>query len=202
MRTFLAIPIPAVVQDVIQQQQQQLEALLATARLSRMVRWTPPPSVHLTLRFLGETAEEQRRDLPPRLTRISANGRPFTLALGEIGCFPNLRTPAIVWLGLQPADETLDQIQQQIELAVQAVGFPADSKPFRPHLTIGRLGRQVTPPQVRAIGQTFAQHLAMTTTPNTGRATFVVDHLEQIQSQLQPAGPIYTPLQRFTFAVV
>lgn len=193
--------MPATVQGFIAQQQQQLEALLVTARLSRTVRWTQPTAVHLTVRFLGETTDQQRRDLQPRLTHITANQQPFPLTLGAVGCFPNLRAPSIVWLGLQPADATLHQLQQQIELAVQAVGFPAERKPFRPHLTIGRLGRQVTPPQVRAIGQLFAQHLATPAAPSPAHVTLVVDHIDHIQSQLQPAGPIYTRIARFNFAL-
>lgn len=199
MRTFLAISIPSVVQASIRQQQQQLETQLTTAGFGRLVRWTPPTAVHLTLRFLGETTEEQRRELQPQLTHITANQPPFPLTLGEMGCFPNLKTPSIVWLSLQATDESLYRLQKQIEVAVQALRFPAEHKPFRPHLTIGRMGRQVTPPQVRAIGQLFAQHVATTVIPQSRRAEFVVDHLEFIQSQLQPTGPIYTPLQRFNF---
>ncbi len=202
MRTFIAIALPAAIQSTIQQRQQQLETMLTTARLSQTVRWTPPAAVHITLRFLGETTEPQRRDLQARLTRITANQPSFPLTLGDLGCFPNLRAPSIVWLGLWSADETLNHLQQQIELAAQAVGFPTERKPFRPHLTIGRMGRQVAPSQVRAIGQHFSHYLATTTADSsahaeTGRVAFVVDHIDHIQSRLQPTGPIYTRLQRF-----
>ncbi|MCE7986522.1 MAG: RNA 2',3'-cyclic phosphodiesterase [Caldilinea sp. CFX5] len=207
MRTFIAISLPAAVQSAIQQRQQQLETVLTTARLNRTVRWTPPAAVHVTLRFLGETSEAQRRDLQARLTRVTAHQQPFPLTLGELGCFPNLRAPAIVWLGLWSADETLNQLQQQIELAAQAAGFSAEHKPFRPHLTIGRMGRQVAPSQVRAIGQLFSQSLATTAADpsaraETARITFVVDHIDHIQSQLQPAGSVYTPLHLFNFATL
>lgn len=207
MRTFIAISMPATVQGAIQQRQQQLEAALTTAHLNRTVRWTPPAAIHLTLRFLGETTEPQRRDLQSRLLHIAANQRPFSLALGELGCFPNLRAPAIVWLGLRSAVEPLKQLQQQVELAAQGVGFPAERKPFRPHLTIGRMGRQVASPQVRAIGQLFSQYFATAAADpsartDAGRVEFVVDHIDHIQSQLQPAGPVYTSLDLFNFAAL
>lgn len=206
MRTFVAIPLPPPVQHTIQQQQQQLESVLATARLSRTVRWTPPTAIHITLRFLGETTAAQGRDLQARLTQLTANQQPLPLTLGGLGCFPNLRAPAIVWLGLVLVDETLNHLQQQIELAAQAVGFPAERKPFRPHLTIGRMGRQAAPAQIHTIGQLFSQYLATTATDQSARAetarvTFVVNHIDHIQSQPQPAGPRYTPLHQFNFAV-
>lgn len=205
MRTFIAITLPITVQGAIQQQQQQLETMLTTARLNRTVRWTPPAAVHLTLRFLGETTEPQRRDLQSRLTQITATQQPLPLALGELGCFPNFRAPTIVWIGIVPADQRLTHLQQQIEVAVQAVGFPAERKPFRPHLTIGRMERQASSAQVRAVGQHFSQQLATTAADpsahaETARLEFVVDHIEHIQSQLQPAGPLYTTLHRFNFA--
>jgi 2'-5' RNA ligase len=202
MRTFIAISLPAAVQDAIQQQQQQLETRLITAHLNRTVRWTPPTAVHITLRFLGETNEPQRYDLQARLQHITANQHPFSLTLGQLGCYPNLRAPAIVWLGLRSAAEPLRQLQRQIELAAQAVGFPAERKPFRPHLTIGRVGRQVASSQVRAIGQLFSQHWAAISADQSAYTEFLVDHIDHIQSQLQSAGPVYTPLHLFNFAAL
>lgn len=201
MRTFLAIPVPVAVQGIIEQKQQQLEALLATARLQRTIRWTPPAAVHLTLRFLGETSDQQCREIGSRLAYVALQQGPLSLTLREVGCFPDLRAPTIVWLGLQATGGTLMQLQQAVEEAAQAVGFPAERKPFRPHLTIGRMGRQVAPPQLRAIGQLFTQHPTTTAPPPQADGAFVADHMVHLQSQLQPAGPVYTPLQTFKFTL-
>ena len=202
MRTFVAIPIPPPVQFFIAQKQQQLEALLTSAHLQQTIRWTPPASVHLTLRFLGETTEQQCQDLQTHLMRLTLAQSSFALSLQEVGGFPTLRAPAIVWLGLQSTAGALLLLQQQVEAAAQAVGFPAERKAFRPHLTLGRMGRQVASPQVRAIGQWLTQHLKTTSAPAQAGGTFVVDHLVHLQSQLQPAGPVYTPLQSFNFAQI
>lgn len=200
MRTFLAIEIPPAVHTIIRQTQQEIETLLAAAQHSSAIRWTAPAAVHLTLRFLGETTEEQRRQLQEGCLGLTARQKPFTLTVQEAGCFPNVQAPNIIWLGLQPADQTLFQLQAKIEQTAQRVGFAAEPKPFRPHLTIGRLRHTIERPQQRAIGQILARALA-TIQPSRSPATvFVATHVVHMQSQLEPTGARYIPLQLFKFS--
>lgn len=199
MRTFLAIEIPPPIHTLIRQTQQELETRLAAAHHGQTIRWTAPAAVHLTVRFLGESTDEQRRLLQGVLPRLATEQKPFTLTVQEVGCFPHVHAPTIIWLGLQPTDQTLFQFQAQIEQAAQAAGFAAERKPFRPHLTIGRMRHAIERSQQRAIGQILARGLA--TPPNrllTG--AFVVTSLVHMQSELEPAGARYTPLQLFKFS--
>lgn len=199
MRTFLAIEIPPAIQTIIRQAQQALEHRLTAAQQRQAIRWTAPAAVHLTLRFLGETTAEQQRLLQDALPRLVAGHSPFALSVQEIGYFPNVHAPNIVWLGLQPADQTLFQLQGQLEQAAQAVGFAAERKPFRPHLTIGRLRQSITQPQQRAIGQLLAGEPAtpLNRPPNS---RFMVNSIVHMQSELEPTGARYTPLQIFKLA--
>lgn len=192
MRTFLAIEIPPSVQTLIRQAQQALEQRLTTAEHSQAIRWTAPASVHLTLRFLGDTTAEQQRLLQDALPRLVAAHRSFALSVQEIGYFPNVHTPSIVWLGLQPIDQTLFQLQAHLEQAVQAVGFAAERKPFRPHLTIGRMRQSIMRPQQRAIGHVFARGAIALPTRD-----FIVNNIVHMRSELEPTGARYTPLQIF-----
>lgn len=200
MRTFLAIEIPPAVHTVIRQTQQEIETLLAAAHHGHAIRWTAPAAVHLTVRFLGETTEEQRRQLQEGCLRLAARQKPFTLTVQEAGCFPNVQAPNIIWLGLQPADQTLLQLQAKMEQVAQAVGFAAEPKPFRPHLTIGRLRHTIERPQQRAIGQILARALATIQPSHPPTTTFVVTHIVHMQSQLEPTGARYIPLQVFKFS--
>ena len=200
MRTFLAIEIPPAVHTVIRQTQQEIEMLLAAAHHGHAIRWTAPAAVHLTVRFLGETTEEQRRQLQEGCLRLAARQKPFTLTVQEAGCFPNVQAPNIIWLGLQPADQTLLQLQAKMEQVAQAVGFAAEPKPFRPHLTIGRLRHTIERPQQRAIGQILARELATIQPSHSPTTAFVVTSIVHMQSQLEPTGAHYIPLQLFKFA--
>lgn len=200
MRTFLAIEIPPTVHTIIRQAQQAMETLLTAAHQGQAIRWTAPAAVHLTLRFLGETTEEQRQQLQAALSGLTAKQKPFTLTVQEAGCFPNVYAPTIIWLGLQPADQTLFQLQAQLEQATQAVGFAAERKPFRPHLTIGRLRHTVERAEQRAIGQSLARMLPTIEQSHLPPSTFVVTSIVHMQSQLEPTGARYTPLQIFKFS--
>lgn len=198
MRTFLAIEPPLPVQTLIRQTQQALEQRLAAAQQSQAVRWTAPAAVHLTLRFLGETTDEQRRLLHMALPALVSAHPPFTVQVQGLGCFPTTKIPSIIWLGLHPADQTLFRLQAHLEQAAQAAGFAAERKAFQPHLTIGRLRQNITRPQQHAIGQLLAHELASAS--RQPAASFVVNRLVHLRSELEPTGARYTLLQTFQFS--
>jgi len=198
MRTFIAIELPPLIQRTVCQQQQQLEALLAQIGQRRAIHWTQPDKVHLTLRFFGETTEQQRQTLQQKLTEIASQQKPFALGLNEIGCFPNINRPNIIWLGLHHSAGLL-HLQRQIERAAQTAGFAGERKSFQPHLTIGRISRSLASFQVKEIGQRLAQLLATMRHATQAADSFVVDQVVHIQSQLQPTGAIYSPLNTFNF---
>lgn len=198
MRTFLAIELPPPVQTLIRQTQQALEQRLAVAQQSQTIRWTAPAAVHLTLRFLGETTDEQRRLLQTALPAIVSAYAPFTVQVEGLGCFPNVKAPSIIWVGLHPADQTLFRLQAQLEQAAQAAGFAAERKAFQPHLTIGRMRQSVARPQQHAVGQLLAPELASAN--HQLAASFVVKSIVHLRSELEPTGARYTPLQTFKFS--
>jgi RNA 2',3'-cyclic 3'-phosphodiesterase len=198
MRTFIAIELPKRIQQTIQQEQQQLEAWLAQTGQQRVIHWTQPAKVHLTLRFLGETTEPQRQTLQQKLTAITAQQKPFALELNAIGGFPNLNRPNIIWLGLHHST-ALDHLQAQVEKTAQAAGFAAEDQAFRPHLTIGRTSRSLATFQRKAIGQRLAQWLALPEHSVQPATTFIADQLVHMQSQIQPTGAIYNALDQFKF---
>ncbi len=197
MRTFIAIAIPATCHALIHSQQQRLAGLLRTAQQGHPISWTPPDKVHITLRFLGDTAQSQRQTLQRALTTISAAHQPFALFLEQIGCFPAWQKPSVLWLGIRDEENALLPLQQQIEQAAQAAGFVAEPKSFTPHVTIGRLHRSIARPQRQAIGQILAQQLATDASPPYPSAHFQVEQLVHMQSELQATGTRYTPLRIF-----
>ena len=151
------------------------------------VRWVSPENLHLTLRFLGDTAGEQLPGLAVGLDALGLRHRPFTLSVAGIGCFPNLRRPRVIWAGLQDAQERLGPLQQEVEEMVKGVGWPAESRSFRPHLTLGR---------VRDGKSRGHQPLVDSWTSDPPEKPFEVGSLELIESVLRPGGARYTTLHR------
>jgi RNA 2',3'-cyclic 3'-phosphodiesterase len=106
--------------------------------LGRGVKWVDPQSMHLTLKFLGETDD---RDLPVvREQLISAcDGFPaFTMQMRGTGVFPAPNRPRVYWVGLKSGD-ALITLNQKVERAMQEIGYPPEENPFKPHLTVARI---------------------------------------------------------------
>ena len=81
MRTFIAIELPAGVKQRVIERQRRLQRLLDEQGVGSAFRWTPSDNLHLTLRFLGETGDAQRRQIETALAKIAAQSHEFQLAV-------------------------------------------------------------------------------------------------------------------------
>jgi RNA 2',3'-cyclic 3'-phosphodiesterase len=102
------------------------------------VRWVDETKLHLTLKFLGEQPESLVPPLSAALDKAASQSRELDLELGAIGAFPNFRRPRIVWLGVAP-DPKLELLHHDVEVACETLGLSVDGRPFRPHVTLGRV---------------------------------------------------------------
>lgn len=100
--------------------------------------WVTADNLHLTLKFLGEVEAGRVEALGGRLCDAAIAHRRMTLDLGGAGVFPNPRAPRIVWMGVAP-DPRLELLYHDVERVCIALGFASDGRPFRPHVTLGRL---------------------------------------------------------------
>jgi 2'-5' RNA ligase len=102
------------------------------------VRWVRPEGLHLTLKFLG-TVEESRVPAVEQAFVAACVGTPsLSLSLRDFGTFPAARRPRVIWAGLE-ADPALELLAHRLESQFEAVGFPVEGRPFRPHVTLGRV---------------------------------------------------------------
>lgn len=195
MRAFIAIEMPAPVQQRLLATQRRLTQQLRLQQLDRCVRWTSANNLHLTLRFLGEIDSAQQHTLEQSLAQIAQRHARMMLFAGGVGCFPSVRRPNVIWCGVEGDVVALTGLQVAVESAVQLAGLPAEPKPFKPHLTIGRLQRHATAAQLQAVGAVVTQLAAAPA--HAGEAASAVDELLLMRSELTPSGPIYTRLRVF-----
>lgn len=134
MRLFVALNFPASVRSGL------WEAAAPLRERSFPVRWVPPDAIHLTVKFLGEAATERVAEVEAGLRRAVTEARALVLRLGGFGVFPSMDTPRIVWAGVD-SDPALELLHHDAERALEPLGFPADGRPFRPHVTLGRAAR-------------------------------------------------------------
>jgi 2'-5' RNA ligase len=98
-------------------------------------RWVDPANYHLTLRFIGEVAEDTAADVDEALLRLRAHR--FTLQLAGAGVFGNGR-PRQLWVGVERNPE-LAALRDKVEQALIRTGLPPESRKFAPHVTLARL---------------------------------------------------------------
>jgi len=178
IRLFIAIDLPEKVKDVL------METAVALSQNvpNRAIRWVTREQMHLTLRFLGDTAVSQLPDLQQELAELVAQHQPFQLRLRGIGAFPNQKRSRVVWAGLAGDLTPLRKMQAEIEEWVVALGWSPEKWPYNPHLTLGRVK---DPQQVRGLNwDTKLEEVG-----------FGITAVQLMQSELRPSGPVYTVRQ-------
>ncbi len=155
------------------------------------VGWTKPEGIHLTLKFLGNVTPETIDLIKPVLAEIGSRTAVFRLQAAGCGAFPNVKQPRVIWAGMRGESEPLIRLQKEVDLALAGLGFQPEDRPFKPHLTLGRVrGRQ----HLLALQQLLLAHQEFTAEP------FDVTELVLYKSELRPDGARYTPLFRAPFS--
>ncbi len=183
LRSFIAIRIPTEIQSAISLSTAGLQEALPRP----LVRWVPPQNVHLTLKFLGDVSSANLEQFAGALKKEVAKHATFTISVCEIGSFPNPRRARVIWIGLQaPVD--LDTLQRAVDAVALQLGYPMEGRLFSPHLTIGRVGQNIS------TGDLLKIRVALDATHIGVLGTAVVDAIHIFKSDIQPTGSIYTQL--------
>jgi 2'-5' RNA ligase len=132
VRAFVAVDLDPELKSAVAGLIRRLEATRAA------VRWTRAGGFHLTLKFLGEIDEEQAVRVKTVLAEVARRHGPFVLRLEGTGVFPGPGNPRVLWIGVS-AEPGLAELRDELERALEGVGFSPEARPFRPHLTLGRV---------------------------------------------------------------
>jgi 2'-5' RNA ligase len=179
MRTFIAIPLPPQARMLLGDLQKSLRSFGAD------VRWTSVPSIHLTLKFLGEIDPAVLPTLLELLRAGTASEISCSLRLHGLGGFPNLRNPRVIWCGLEGDIPRLESLQQKVERACLEAGFAPEERSFQPHLTLGRV-------RSKSNLQPLMDYIKIASTRD---CWFDVKGFNIYQSILRPQGAVYTVLE-------
>ena len=133
MRTFIAIELSEPIRESLAQAQTHLKYAGAD------VKWVEKDNIHLTLKFLGEISEEKAKEVAAALDNIAKYTKSFEISLKDIGAFPTVDFPRVIWVGLDKGAKESTELAKKIDLALAKLGFQEESRPFAAHLTIGRV---------------------------------------------------------------
>ena len=184
LRTFFAVDIG----ETTRASMSQIAARMRQQLQSKPVRvtWVDPRSMHITLRFIGDTDEKDLHRLSAIARAATAGIQPFSVKVGSVDFFPNLKKPRVVFChGEAPS---LHLIANQLEERLVQSGFAPADFPHRSHITLGRL-RDDRPP----VGIAEQLKSALQETP----PAFIVNELILYKSETKPSGPVYTPIETF-----
>jgi 2'-5' RNA ligase len=64
---------------------------------------------------------------------------PFEVRAVGMGAFPDEERPRVLWVGLADESGALQALAADVERWMTGLGFAPETRPFRPHLTLGRV---------------------------------------------------------------
>src|SRR5664280_2841210 len=134
IRAFLAIEPP---EDILQAMSRLQEKL--KREISDRISWTKPEGQHLTLKFFGDISQEDVSNICAAVQKQIISQSPLNLKVEKLGVFPDARRPRVIWCGISDDVERLSMLQKKLDSDLAAIGFPAENRPFRAHLTLGRI---------------------------------------------------------------
>ncbi len=132
IRSFFAIDLP----QELQQSMNSIIEQLHTHNLA--IQWVKQHNLHITLQFMKNI---QQHDIPVLIKNIRhalQDIPPFEIELDHLELFPEVAHPRLMSIALT-SDIMLTEIAMRLGQTILTTGYPIETRPFRAHLTLGRL---------------------------------------------------------------
>ena len=194
IRAFLAVELSEDLRRQIALIQQDLKSHLARELPSAVrISWLQPASIHLTIKFLGDTDEQVIEPLREALAEVLKDHRAISIPFERLSAFPSIQSPRVLWAGASEQWEQGDEakclaaLHQSVEACCESFGFASERRPLNPHLTLAR---------IKAGGRECGQALARSEMLDRQLSldSLAVDSVALMQSELKPTGSVYTKL--------
>ena len=183
-RAFIAIDLPESVRSFLSKAQEALKLY------GFRVKWVRPQNIHLTLKFLGNTATADSDKIAAAMALAARNCPVVSLAAKGVGVFPDVRRPRVIWAGLDGQLEVLANLQQTLDAHLADLGFPGETRAFKSHLTLGRVKGKIAAAGMKA---------AIDKLKEFESESFEINQFILFKSELRPSGAVYTQVRRVSF---
>lgn len=181
LRLFIALETPPEIKPQIAAIRDRLKTSNAD------VKWETGEKLHVTLKFLGDTDDKLLPQIVSYSRGVGVVKSPLLVKYKGAGCFPNQRTPKVIWVGLEDLSGHLNSLQQEIESAFVPLGFKREERTFHAHVTIGRVK-----------SNTGLQSLLRSMESITFESQpVIIQEITLIKSELGSSGSVYTTLETF-----
>jgi len=179
IRTFIAIEIP---DDIISRFRELQDGIKV---YDFKMRWVRSENIHLTLKFLGDVEEIKIYEIAKAVSKTVKGYTPILLQAKGIGVFPGMKRPRVLWVGLTGQLEALVRLQKTLDENLKMLGFPGEKRPFKGHLTMGRIKDKI---DVKKFGD------ALMAFRNFESETFAASQINLYKSELTSSGAVYAKL--------
>lgn len=149
--------------------------------------WVKPENVHLTIKFLGDIEADKVDSIARLLEDAAAQSRSFDISVKGVGGFPTIDNPRVLWVGVED-DKNLSHLYDNLENGLTALGFKKEDRPFKPHLTLGRI-------KFLKDRKGLKERLERFKDITLGKCG--VNSLCLFQSRLTPEGAVHTKLKEY-----
>ncbi len=156
------------------------------------IRWTSPENFHITLHFFGNTGEEDIETIKHILDETSEQLSTFSFRVQGLGLFTNVNHPRVVWMGLKDTEKLIilrDLFEEQLEQHA----FKKEDRPFRPHLTLGRLKKIHDRQNMQGVLEEYRDTIFQ---------EWIVTELIYFESILTVQGAVYQALSRHSLMYI
>lgn len=189
-RLFIALNLSIPVVETLVMLQRDLEERVEEEHGDEVrLRTVDAANIHLTLKFIGDTPPEMVAPICERLDEMCEPLFCFEIECRQLGAFPDLGTPRVIWAGLdEETGEVLSLLQRNLEQELAQIGIEEDSRPFHPHVTLARV-KSRRRPSLRSLAEEYEEV--------TFGKTFIKD-IVLYESHLDPDGARYEVVERFS----
>ena len=180
MRTFIAIELDPGIKRTLSDFLRRLKKLAP-----RNISWIRESGMHLTLKFLGEVDEGRVPIVQTLMNDVAAASPAFPLKLKGTGFFPpQAKVPRVLWIGTEEQPAILN-LEEKLVSGLERLGFAREDRPFRPHLTLGRVRH------ASGLGEAIAE---LEKNRETAFGEMVVTRITLFKSVLKSTGAEYSVL--------
>lgn len=186
-RTFVAIKLP----DELKKELAKVQRSLGECTDS--LKFIKPDQLHITLAFLGKISREGQDNVVSVSQNACLQVPPFSVYPTQLGAFPRINRPSLVWIGLGGDTGSLTKLSARLseELSRRGILPIRGSGGFIPHISLAKVGRKERRHQMAPLRDVLEN-----TKVELSDFNIPVREVVVYQSNLYHPGPEYVPLKR------
>ncbi|MCU7848896.1 MAG: RNA 2',3'-cyclic phosphodiesterase [Candidatus Thiodiazotropha sp. (ex Lucinoma kastoroae)] len=125
-----------------------------------------PDDLHMTLVFLGQVTASQFQCIEKVADNIQVD--PFELTINHTGFWPR---PKILWAAPDHIPVQLERLVGYLNGGLRDCGFEPEQRVYKPHVTLYRKARHVTPARLATSISWQAREFVLASSTNSGSST-------------------------------